>query len=47
MIDSCGCYRSKRFRRLANKRGLRHLWTKPYTTLTDGVVERFIQTQHA
>jgi transposase InsO family protein len=44
MTDNGTCYRSKRFRRLARRLGLRHLWTKPYTPRTNGKAERFIQT---
>ncbi len=44
MTDNGVCYRSKRFRRLVRRLGLRHLWTKPYTPRTNGKAERFIQT---
>lgn len=44
MTDNGVCYRSKRFRRLVHRLGLRHLWTKPYTPRTNGKAERFIQT---
>jgi transposase InsO family protein len=44
MTDNGTCYRSKRFRRLVRRLGLRHIWTKPYTPRTNGKAERFIQT---
>ncbi len=44
MTDKGVYYRSKRFRRLVRRLGLRHLWTKPYTPRTNGKAERFIQT---
>ncbi len=38
------CYRSKRFPRRVRRLDFRHLWTKPYTSCTNGKAERFIQT---
>jgi len=44
MTDNGSCYRSRPFRRLVRRLGLRHLRTKPYTPRTNGKAERFIQT---
>ncbi|MWV16909.1 IS481 family transposase [Pseudomonas sp. L-22-4S-12] len=44
MTDNGSCYRSRRFRHLLRRLGLRHLYTKPYTPRTNGKAERFIQT---
>ena len=44
MTDNGSCYRSRTFRRLLRRLGLRHLRTKPYTPQTNGKAERFIQT---
>jgi len=44
MTDNGSCYRSRKFRRLLRRLGLRHLRTKPYTPRTNGKAERFIQT---
>lgn len=44
MTDNGSCYRSRKFRRLVGRLGLRHLRTKPYTPRTNGKAERFIQT---
>jgi transposase InsO family protein len=44
MTDNGSCYRSRRFRRLVRRLGLRHLRTRPYTPRTNGKAERFIQT---
>jgi transposase InsO family protein len=44
MTDNGSCYRSRKFRRLVRRLGLRHLRTKPYTPRTNGKAERFIQT---
>lgn len=44
LTDNGSCYRSKRFRRLCRRLGLRHLRTRPYTPRTNGKAERFIQT---
>jgi len=37
-------YRSRRFRRLCRRLGLKRLYTRPYTPRTNGKAERFIQT---
>lgn len=44
LTDNGSCYKSKRFRRLCRRLGLKHLRTKPYTPRTNGKAERFIQT---
>jgi len=44
MTDNGACYRSRRFRRLLRRLGLRHVRTRPYTPRTNGKAERFIQT---
>jgi transposase InsO family protein len=44
MSDNGGCYRSKAFAHACRLRGLRHLFTRPYTPRTNGKAERFIQT---
>jgi transposase InsO family protein len=44
LTDNGACYKSRRFRRLCRRLGLRHMRTKPYTPRTNGKAERFIQT---
>ena len=44
MTDNGSCYRSKAFGRACKRRGLKHIFTKPYTPKTNGKAERFIQT---
>ena len=44
MTDNGACYRSRSFRRLCARLGLKHIRTKPYTPRTNGKAERFIQT---
>lgn len=44
LTDNGPAYRSKRFKRLCQRLGLRHLRTKPYHPRTNGKAERFIQT---
>ena len=44
MTDNGACYRSRSFRRLLRRLGLRHIRTRPYTPQTNGKAERFIQT---
>lgn len=44
MTDNGSCYRSRRFRRLCRRLGIRHIRTRPYTPRTNGKAERFIQT---
>ena len=44
MTDNGSCYRSKMFRTACNQRGLRQVFTRPYTPKTNGKAERFIQT---
>ena len=42
--DNGACYKSRKFRRLCQRLGLKHLRTKPYTPRTNGKAERFIQS---
>ena len=44
MTDNGNAYRSHRFADVCRERGVRHLFTKPYTPKTNGKAERFIQT---
>lgn len=44
LTDNGACYRSRRFRRLCTRLGIKHRRTKPYTPRTNGKAERFIQT---
>jgi transposase InsO family protein len=44
MTDNGSCYRSKTFRTACIQRGLRQVFTRPYTPKTNGKAERFIQT---
>lgn len=44
LTDNGSCYKSKRFKRLCRRLGIKHLRTKPYTPRTNGKAERFIQT---
>ncbi len=44
MTDNGACYRSRRFRNLCRKLGLKLIYTRPYTPRTNGKAERFIQT---
>jgi len=44
MTDNGSAYRSRAFAALCERRGLRHLRTRPYTPCTNGKAERFIQT---
>lgn len=44
MTDNGACYKSRAFRRLLRRLGLRHVRTRPYTPRTNGKAERFIQT---
>jgi transposase InsO family protein len=44
MTDNGSCYRSKMFRAACKRFGLRQIFTRPYTTKTNGKAERFIQT---
>jgi transposase InsO family protein len=44
MTDNGSCYRSKTFRAACKQRGLRQVFTRPYTPKTNGKAERFIQT---
>ena len=44
MTDNGSCYQSKSFRAACKRRGLRQIFTKPYTPKTNGKAERFIQT---
>ena len=44
MTDNGSCYRSRRFRNLCRRLGLKLIYTRPYTPRTNGKAERFIQT---
>ncbi|WP_189052603.1 integrase core domain-containing protein, partial [Aliidongia dinghuensis] len=44
MSDNGSAYRSRDFRDLLARAGLRHVRTRPYTPRTNGKAERFIQT---
>jgi transposase InsO family protein len=44
MSDNGSAYRSKLFAAALQKRGIRHVRTRPYTPRTNGKAERFIQT---
>jgi len=44
MTDNGSGYRSRRFNRLCERLGARHLYTRPYTPRTNGKAERFIRT---
>lgn len=44
LTDNGSCYKSRRFRRLCRRLGIKHLRTQPYTPRTNGKAERFIQT---
>lgn len=44
MTDNGASYRSKPFAEALQQRGIRHLFTKPYTPRTNGKAERFVQT---
>lgn len=44
LTDNGACDKSRRFARLCQRLGLRHLRTKPYAPQTNGKAERFIQT---
>lgn len=44
LTDNGSCYRSRRFRRLVQRLGMRHLRTRPYTPRTNGKAERLVQT---
>jgi transposase InsO family protein len=44
MTDNGSCYRSKAFRTVCKRLGLRQIFTRPYTPRTNGKAERFIQT---
>lgn len=44
MTNNGACYKSRRFRRLLRRLGLRHLRTRPYTPRTNGKAERLLQT---
>lgn len=45
MTDNGAAYRSKRFAAALRSKGVRHLFTRPYTPRTNGKAERFIQTR--
>ena len=44
MTDNGSCYRSRHFRNLCRRLGLKLIYTRPYTPRTNGKAERFIQT---
>lgn len=44
LTDNGSCSRSRRFRRLVRRLGIRHLHTRPYTPRTNGKAERLVQT---
>jgi transposase InsO family protein len=44
LTDNAKCYGSKVFRALCAERGIRQIFTRPYTPRTNGKAERFIQT---
>ena len=44
LTDNGACYKSRRFRRLVKRLGLRHQRTRPYTPRTNGKAERLVQT---
>jgi len=44
LTDNGSCYRSRRFKQLCQRLGIKHIRTKPYTPRTNGKAERFIQT---
>lgn len=44
LTDNGACYKSRRFRRLVHRLGIRHLRTRPYTPRTNGKAERLVQT---
>jgi transposase InsO family protein len=44
MSDNGSCYRAKDFNRVLKSRGIRHIYTRPYTPQTNGKAERFIKT---
>lgn len=44
LTDNGACYKSRRFRRLCKRLGLKQRYTRPYSPRTNGKAERFIQT---
>lgn len=44
LTDNGACYKSRSFRRLVRRLGMRHLRTRPYTPRTNGKAERLVQT---
>jgi len=44
MTDNGACYKSSLFEAVCVEKGIRHLWTKPYTPRTNGKAERLVQT---
>jgi transposase InsO family protein len=44
MTDNGSCYRSAAFRKTCRRLGLKHLFTQPDNTKTNGKAERFIQS---
>ena len=44
LTDNGACYRSRSFRRLDHRHGMRHLRMCPYTPRTNGKAERLVQT---
>ncbi len=44
LSDNAKCYQAKAFEALCAEKGIRQLFTRPYTPRTNGKAERFIQT---
>jgi len=44
MTDNGSGYRSSLFEAVCVSKGIRHIWTKPYTPRTNGKAERLVQT---
>jgi transposase InsO family protein len=44
LTDNGSCYKSRRFRRLCRRMGLKHRYTRFYSPRTNGKAERLIQT---
>ncbi|WP_156948323.1 integrase core domain-containing protein, partial [Marinobacterium jannaschii] len=44
MTDNGPAYRSGLFNRILTAKGIKHVYTRPYTPRTNGKAERFIQT---
>ena len=44
MTDHAPMFRSRKFKRIPQRLGIRHRWTPPYTPRVNGNLERFIRT---